>query len=148
MTAGRYSDALDHFIRMFDPEEAMYHGIVSQGAACYVVEAAVRAGRHEDARRMMALLEVMSERTAATLIHAGVRYGRAVLADDSKAEGLYELALKAEPKWPFDHARLQMSYGGWLRRQRRIRESRPHLRTARDIFEAPRVHPWATTARP
>ncbi len=147
MTAGRNSDALDHFIRMFDPEEAMYHGIVSQGAASYVVEAGLRAGRHEDARRMMALLEALSKRTPATLIHAGVRYGRAVLADDSKAEGLYELALKAKPKWPFDHARLQMSYGGWLRRQRRIRESRPHLRTARDTFEALGVHTWADKAR-
>ncbi len=147
MTAGRYSDALDHFIRMFDPEEAMYHGIVSQGAACYVVEAGVRAGRHEDARRMMALLEALSKRTPATLIHAGVRYGRAVLADDSKAEGLYELALKAEPKWPFDHARLRLSYGSWLRRQRRITESRPYLRTARDTFEALRVHAWADKAR-
>ncbi len=147
MTAGRNSDALDHFIRMFDPGEAMYHGIVSQGAACYVVEAGVRAGRHEDARRMMALLEALSKRTPATLIHAGVRYGRAVLADDSKAEGLYELALKAEPKWPFDHARLQMSYGSWLRRQRRITESRPYLRSARDTFEALGVHAWADRAR-
>jgi DNA-binding CsgD family transcriptional regulator len=141
MTAGRNSDAFDHFVRMFDPEGAMYHGIG------YVVEAAVRAGRHEDAPRMMALLEALAKRTPATLIHAGVRYGRAVLADDSKAEGLYELALKAEPKWPFDHARLQMSYGSWLRRQRRITESRPYLRTARDTFEALGVHPWADKAR-
>ena len=147
MTAGRNSDACDHFIRMFDPEEAMYHGIVSHAAACYVVEAAVRAGRHEDAQRMMALLEAWSKRTPATLVHAGVRYGRAVLAEDSRAEGLYELALKAEPKWPFHHARLQMSFGGWLRRQRRITESRPYLRTARDTFEALGVHPWADKAR-
>ena len=147
MTAGRNSDACDHFIRMFDPEQAMYHGIVFYAAACYVVEAAIRAGRHEDARRMMALLEALSKRTSATLIHAGVRYGRAVLAEDSRAEGLYELALKAEPKWPFHHARLQMSYGSWLRRQRRITESRPYLRTARDTFEALGVHAWADKAR-
>jgi DNA-binding CsgD family transcriptional regulator len=147
MTAGHNSDAVDHFIRMFDPEEATYHEIVSTGAAPYVVEAAMRAGRHQDALRMMALLEALSRRTPAALVHAGVRYGRAVLAEDSRAEGLYELALKAEPKWPFDHARLQMSYGGWLRRQRRITESRPYLRTARDTFEALGVHAWADKAR-
>jgi ATP/maltotriose-dependent transcriptional regulator MalT len=147
MTVGRNFDACDHFIRMFDPEEAIYHGIVSHAAACYVVEAAVRAGRHQDAQRMMALLEAWSKRTPATLIHAGVRYGRAVLAEDSRAEGLYELALKAEPTWPFHHARLQMSYGSWLRRQRRITESRPYLRTARDTFEALGVHAWADKAR-
>ncbi len=147
MTAGRNSDAVDHLIRVFDPEDAAYHEIVSTAAALFVVEAAVRAGRHEDARRMLALLEALSKRTSATLLHIGVRYGRAVLADDSKAEGLYELALKAVPKWPFDHARLQMSYGSWLRRQRRITESRPYLRTARDAFEALGVHAWADKAR-
>jgi len=125
----------------------MYRGLVSQGAACYVVEAGVRAGRHEDARRMMALLEALSRRTQATLIHAGLRYGRALLADDSQAEGLYELALNAEPKWPFHQARLQMSFGSWLRRQRRITESRPYLRTARDTFEALGGHAWADKAR-
>jgi ATP/maltotriose-dependent transcriptional regulator MalT len=43
-------------------------------------------------------------------------------------------------------ARLEMSYGSWLRRQRRITESRPHLRAARDMFDALGVPPWADKA--
>jgi DNA-binding CsgD family transcriptional regulator len=146
-TAGRHSEAFDHFVRMFDPDDAAYHELVVQGAAPYVIHSAVSAGRREEARRMMSLLEALGKRTPATLVHLGIRFGRAVLADDSEAESLYELALSAEPRWPFDHARLQMAFGAWLRRQRRITESRPHLRAARDTFEALGMHPWADKAR-
>src|SRR5882762_1627370 len=147
LTAGRHSDAFDHFVRMFDPHGPAYHELVAHAAAPYVIECAVRAGRNDDARRMMTLLEALGERTPATLVHIGLRFARPLLADESEAQDLYELALDAEPKWPFDFARLQMSYGGWLRRQRRITESRPHLRAARDMFDALGVQPWADKAR-
>ena len=75
---------------------------------------------------MVMELEALGKRTPAALVHIG---------------------LNAEPRWPFDYARLEMSYGGWLRRQRRITESRPHLRAARDTFEALGVQPWADKAR-
>jgi DNA-binding CsgD family transcriptional regulator len=92
-------------------------------------------------------LEAMAERTKAPLVQIGVRFGRALLANESEAENLYEKALGTDPKWPFDYARLEMSYGAWLRRQRRITDSRPHLRSARDAFEALGVQPWADKAR-
>jgi len=146
LTAGRHSDAFDHFVRMFDPVEPAYHEVVAQAAAPYIVECAVRAGRGDEARRTMALLEALGERTPAALIHIGLRFARPLLADESEAQDLYELALDAEPKWPFDFARLEMSYGSWLRRQRRITESRPHLRAARDMFDALGLPPWADKA--
>ncbi|HTE84706.1 MAG TPA: LuxR C-terminal-related transcriptional regulator [Dehalococcoidia bacterium] len=96
---------------------------------------------------MMTLLEALGKRTPAALVHIGLRFARPFLADESEAQDLYELALKAEPKWPFDFARLEMSYGSWLRRQRRITDSRPHLRAARDMFDALGVPPWADKAR-
>ena len=96
---------------------------------------------------MMTRLEALGSRTPSALLHAGLRYGRAVLAGESEAEVLYETAIKAAPRWPFDDARLKMSYGRWLRRQRRIIESRPYLRIARDTFEALGVHRWADMAR-
>jgi DNA-binding CsgD family transcriptional regulator len=146
LTAGRHSDALDHFVRMFDPHGPAHHEVVAQTAAPYVIECAVRAGRSDEARRMMTLLEALGKRTPAAVVHMGLRFARPLLADDSEAQDLYELALDAEPKWPFDFARLEMSYGTWLRRQRRITESRPHLRAARDMFDALGVQPWADKA--
>jgi DNA-binding CsgD family transcriptional regulator/tetratricopeptide (TPR) repeat protein len=147
MTAGRQSDAVDHLSRMFLPDGPAFHELVAQAAAPLVIECAVRAGRIDDARRLMDKLEAMAERTTAPLVQIGVRFGRAVLANESEAESLYEKALDTDPKWPFDHARLEMSFGAWLRRQRRITESRPHLRSARDAFEALGVRPWADKAR-
>jgi DNA-binding CsgD family transcriptional regulator len=147
LTAGRHSDAFDHFMRMFDPHGPAYHEVVAYAAAPYVIECAVRAGRNDEARRAMTLLEALGKRTPAALVHLGLRFARPLLADDSEAQGLYEFALDAEPKWPFDFARLEMSYGSWLRRQRRITESRPHLKAARDMFDALGVQPWADKAR-
>jgi DNA-binding CsgD family transcriptional regulator len=147
LTAGRHSEAFDHFKRMFDPHGPAYHEVVAIAAAPYVIDCAVRAGRNDEARRMMTLLEALGKRTPAALVHIGLRFGRPLLANDSKAQDFYESALNAEPRWPFDLARLEMSYGGWLRRQRRITESRPHLRAARDMFDTLGVQPWADKAR-
>jgi DNA-binding CsgD family transcriptional regulator len=147
LTAGRHSEALDHFKRMFDPHGPAYHEVVALAAAPYVIECAVRGGRNDEARRLMTLLEELGRRTPAALVHVGLRFARALLAGEAEAQELYELALDAEPKWPFDFARLELSYGGWLRRQRRITESRPHLRAARDMFDTLGVQPWADKAR-
>ena len=147
MTSGRHSDAFDHFARIFDPKDIVFDELASFGAAGYVIECAVRAGRVEEAGEIMNRLEALGRRSPSPVLHVGLRYARAVLADEPQAEGAYEVALKAEPKWPFEYARLQMSYGRWLRRQRRIIESRPYLRAARDTFEALGVHPWADMAR-
>lgn len=146
-TAGRHSDAVDHFSRMFTPDGPAHHEIVARAAAPFVVEAAVRAGRFEDARSLMNAVEALAARTPAAIVHMGARLGRALVAEDADAEKLYQRALDADPRWAFDHARVELSYGAWLRRQRRITESRPHLRAARDAFEALGVQPWADKAR-
>jgi DNA-binding CsgD family transcriptional regulator/tetratricopeptide (TPR) repeat protein len=147
VTAGRHSDAFDHLARLFDPNDAAFEEVTWCEAAGYAVECGVRADRVEEARQIMIRLETLGKRTPSALLHMGLRYARAVLADESAAETLYDIALKTEPRWPFDYARLQMSYGRWLRRQRRIIESRPFLRAARETFEALGVHPWANMAR-
>jgi len=82
------------------------------------------------------------------VLHAGLRYARALLASDADAEGLFAVALRADlARWPFARARVQLAYGGWLRRQRRVAESREHLRAARDTFDALGIIPWAERAR-
>ena len=147
MTAGRPSEAFDHFARIFAPGDMAFSETGSYTAGGYVIECAVRAERHDEARQLLRKLEALGRRTPAPLLHLGLRFGRALLAEESEAEALYEVALAAEPKWPFDYARLQLAYGRWLRHQRRITESRPYLRTARDTFEALGVHAWADKAR-
>jgi len=46
-----------------------------------------------------------------------------VLADDADAEDLYRAALGEElTRWPWARTRIELAYGGWLRRQRRAAE--------------------------
>ena len=51
------------------------------------------------------------------------------------------------PAAPLYRARLLLALGQWLRRQRRIADSRAPLRAARDAFDALGVAPWGERAR-
>jgi len=72
-----------------------------------------------------------------TWIALELRYARAVLAADPEiAAARFKDALSADLAWwPFDCARSLLAYGRWLRRERRIADSRNPLRAARDIFD-------------
>ena len=48
---------------------------------------------------------------------------------------------------PAFRARIQLGYGQWLRRQRRVAESRASLRAARDTFDALGCQRWSEHAR-
>ncbi|GAA2675771.1 LuxR C-terminal-related transcriptional regulator [Actinoplanes palleronii] len=62
--------------------------------------------------------------------------------------GDYERALAEDlTGWPFDRARLQLTYGAALRRAFRITECRPLLRDAVATFDSLGVTPWADRAR-
>src|SRR5260370_7059780 len=56
LTAGRHSDAFDHFMRMFDPHGPAYHEVVAYAPAPYVIEFAVRAARNDQAPPAFTLL--------------------------------------------------------------------------------------------
>ena len=75
-------------------------------------------------------------------------YARAVLADDDDAEELYPAALRADLiRWPWLRARIELAYGSWLRRQRRVAESRQPLRSALTTFDLIGAASWAEQAR-
>jgi DNA-binding CsgD family transcriptional regulator len=147
LTAGRHIDAMDHLRRMFDPRDVTFNPLELYAAVGYLAEAAVHSGHATEMRNLMPSLEATGARTDAEPLHAGLRYARAVLADDHDAETLYRAALEADPGWPFDGARLRLAFGAWLRRHRRIAESRPYLRSAREMFDELGVSPWAERAR-
>ncbi|RDI45245.1 helix-turn-helix transcriptional regulator [Nocardia mexicana] len=47
---------------------------------------------------------------------------------------------------PFEHARAHLTYGGWLRRNRRPVEAREHLRTATELFGSVGATVWRANA--
>src|SRR5439155_12622898 len=85
--------------------------------------------------------------TVAPTLHLHLLYAHAVLADDD-AVARFTNALRQDlVRWPWIRARLELAYGGWLRRQRRVAESRGPLRAAQTTFELIGARTWAEQAR-
>jgi DNA-binding CsgD family transcriptional regulator len=51
------------------------------------------------------------------------------------------------PRCVFNHARINLAYGVWLRRQRRVSDSRRPLRAARHGFDQLDIPAWGERAR-
>lgn len=146
--AGRHDDAYQLLRRMFDPDDPAYHYFLRVSALAPLAEAALYSGNVADARGIVEALEPLAALTPAPYFHVGMRYARAVLADDGHAEARFVAAGAVDLRsWPMDHGRLLLAHGAWLRRQRRSVESRELLRAARDIFDRLGAHPWGERAR-
>jgi DNA-binding CsgD family transcriptional regulator len=145
---GRHADALADLRRIYDPADPAYHGAIRCYAVGDLVEAAVRSGQAGTVGGVVAEMTAVGRRTPSPALHTGLRSAHALLAGDADAEPLYEAALRADlGGWPFPRARAQLAYGEWLRRQRRVAESRAHLRAARETFDALGTIPWGDRAR-
>jgi DNA-binding CsgD family transcriptional regulator len=147
--AGRHSDAYEAAERLFDPASPAHHPVI----ACWIIgdlaEAALHTGRAAEARARVKKVEAASGDIPGTCIAVGLLHARALLAPDpGEAADRFDEALAADfTHWPLQRARLLLGYGQWLRRQRRIAESRAPLRDARDAFDAMDCAAWGDQAR-
>ncbi len=144
--AGRPADALAHLRRIHDPVDPAYH----YGVRCYTVgdlaEAALRAGEVASIGGFLREMETAGQQTASPSLESGLRYARALLADDASAPGLFDAALRSG-MWPFQRARVQLAHGEWLHQHRQNAASRAPLRAARETFDALGLVPWSERAR-
>jgi DNA-binding CsgD family transcriptional regulator len=146
--AGRPAVALEHLTRVFDGDDPAFHEAARFMSITYLADAAAQSGQGQIAGAILAELETLAQDTPSPTLHGGLVYARAVLAPDEVAERLYDAALRSDLRHhAFDHARLQLAYGGWLRRHRHVTESRAPLRTAREVFDALGCLPWGERAR-
>jgi DNA-binding CsgD family transcriptional regulator len=148
LSAGRYSDTHADLTRVFDPGDRIYHRYDQFMAIANFADAAVGCGELDHARAVIASLTELAGPSATVGLRIGLLYAEPLLAADAEAEAKY-LAALAGPcsERPFERARLQLSYGMWLRRQRRVADSREPLRLARDGFEALGALTWGERAR-
>jgi hypothetical protein len=131
------AETLASTIAGFDPTDPARHPAMASWIIGDLAEAALHAGRIEEARARVTQIEAAAGNNPTVWIALGLRHARAVLADDEQAEQRFEEAPGADlGRWPFQRARLLLAHGMWLRRQRRITESRAPLRDARDAFGA------------
>jgi DNA-binding CsgD family transcriptional regulator len=145
---GRHEEAYEELRRMFDPADPSFHVMERSWAIGDLVDAAVHCGQQEAARALLADVESVGAQTPSPRLHVALRFARPLLADDEHADALFQAALDAQlGVWPFDRARLLLAYGAWLRRRRRVAESRTPLRAAHEAFDALGAATWSERAR-
>jgi DNA-binding CsgD family transcriptional regulator len=148
LNTGAHADAFVALGRLFDRREAHYSRRIAAHAVGYLVEAAVSGGRHDDAR---AVLDRYADVPTTPLLAANLSYANALLADDHETdagtEARFEQARQDASAWPWLSARLDLARGVWLRRRRRVLESRMPLRSALHAFDALGAVTWAGWVR-
>nr|WP_168504706.1 LuxR family transcriptional regulator [Streptomyces sp. S1D4-11]QIY93284.1 hypothetical protein HEP87_02730 [Streptomyces sp. S1D4-11] len=144
---GDYEEAHVQVARI-DPPGTPSPGIPGRWVVLDLVEAAVRTGRMDEARAHVAAarragIHRISPRIA--MITAGAA---AVAADENEAGRLFEaaLSLPQAARWPWEHARIQLAYGQWLRRTRDPC-ARLHLSAALETFDRIGAKAMAQRAR-
>jgi DNA-binding CsgD family transcriptional regulator len=145
----RFGEAYEHLVRIFDPASIAFHPFVRGWAIADLADAAVRGdGDLEAVRGYLAEWEQVAETTRAPHLEVQVAYAAAILAPDGVAERQFRAAITAgQAEWPFYVARAQLAYGVWLRRRRRMTQSRAPLREAAETFEALGLLRYAERAR-
>lgn len=145
---GRFGEAYEHLRRLLDRRDPVYHYVKSTWSIADLAEAAAHSGHLDDIAGIIGELDELSARISSPQLQVAMRCARPLVAPDDAKETLFLAGLHADlADWPFAKARLQLAYGSWLRRQRRVSESRRLLQEARDRFDDLGVPPWAERAR-
>jgi DNA-binding CsgD family transcriptional regulator len=142
LAEGQAHDAFQQLMRVYDPADSAHFPNYQMLMLGDLTEAAVLGGFLDDLRPVVAQLEPVAAQSQSPALTVGLGYARAVLTGD------YDVALADDlADWPFDRARLQLTYGASLRRSHRITDSRPQLRAAAATFDGLGATPWADRAR-
>ena len=113
------------------------------------VEAAVNTGRIDEARTHVAVAKRLRIAEVSPRAEALAIAVSAMTAPDPEAGELYESALihPGLADYPFEHARITLAQGMWLRRQRRHTLARDTLKRAAKAFDHLGARPWADRAQ-
>ncbi|MGW7662939.1 helix-turn-helix transcriptional regulator [Streptomyces sp. NPDC054756] len=113
-----------------------------------LIEAAIRTGRHTEARRHADALRNagVSRLSARLALSSATATAMTSTADDTTRCFEEALALPGVEQWPFEAGRARLAYGEALRRQGHNRDARIHLTAARDRFEELGARTWQARA--
>jgi DNA-binding CsgD family transcriptional regulator len=134
--------------RLFDADGAPLHQHVSYLAIADLAAAAVNAERHLEVRALLDRVLALVDPAPGPRLTQLMARARGLLAEPAEAEQHFGQALSdpAGDAWPFERARLQLDYGKWLRRQRRINDAKPVLAAALERFRGLGATPWTQRA--
>ena len=142
---GRYADAMASAELASEQRDDLAFANL---ALAELIEAAVRGGQPERAAAAMGRLTELTLPSGTAWGLGVAARSRALLSEGDEAERLYREAIGHLSSAPArtELARAHLLYGEWLRRQRRRREAREHLRIARDMLEAMGMDAFAERA--
>jgi DNA-binding CsgD family transcriptional regulator len=142
---GRYADAMASAELASEQRDDLAFANL---ALAELIEAAVRGGQPERAAAAMGRLTELTLPSGTAWGLGVAARSRALLSEGDEAERLYREAIGHLSSAPArtELARAHLLYGEWLRRQRRRREAREHLRTAHDMLEAMGMDAFAERA--
>ncbi len=142
---GRYADAMASAELASEQRDDLAFANL---ALAELIEAAVRGGQPERAAAAMRRLTELTLPSGTAWGWGVAARSRALLSEGDEAERLYREAIGHLSSAPArtELARAHLLYGEWLRRQRRRREAREHLHTARDMLEAMGMDAFAERA--
>jgi DNA-binding CsgD family transcriptional regulator len=147
LAQGRWGDALERLDSLLGADGGPLDPVVG-ATISDKIEAAVRAGRVEEAKAALPLFEERAAYAGLPSIQPRLLAYRGLLSDGDEATAHFEEALRlGQDARPLDLARIHLLFGEHLRRSRRRSEARVQLRAAVEAFERLRAEPWAERAR-
>ncbi|MFG2046557.1 AAA family ATPase [Micromonospora sp. NPDC048935] len=145
---GNHERAFTCLAQLHDPADSAYHPAHALWSLASMAEAASACGEVAAARSLIAKLPPEVRATTSPTGRMNLGFAAAVLAGDDESETRFAEALASDMTiWPYERCRLLFAYGKSLRRRRRVRESRDHLRRARDGFDSLGARPLAERVR-
>ncbi len=143
LAAGNDLGAYGHLSELFTDSGVPLHQHVSYRALVDYADAALRTGMVDDARRTFTAALTHLPQPHSARVDQLVNHASALLGVGEAGDILARtLADAAGERWPFERARLRLSYSGWLRRSRRRKEARRHISAALATFETLGATPW------
>ncbi|MGB8402955.1 MAG: helix-turn-helix transcriptional regulator, partial [Mycobacterium sp.] len=128
---------------LFDESGLPLHAYASYLALADYAESAVLTGRLRQAREQLTRIVSHLPRQVSPRLTQLIAHADAVLNPDTAGARYFEaLSDPAGNRWPFERARLRISYAGWLRRNRRRRDCQHQLAAALTVMQDLGAAPW------
>jgi DNA-binding CsgD family transcriptional regulator len=145
---GRADEAFDWLRRLVADDGRASHNREAMFGLIDLAEAARRTGRQAQAGELLEGAFAASEGELSPRLLQARALGRALLTAGPAAEEHYRQALvvAGADHVPFERARVQLSYGQWLHRERRDKDARPYLNAAAHVFRRLAATPWLEAA--